>query len=95
VTGFRADLEALDELAARLDAVDRRAAMIAADLERDARLLDARWNGAAADRYDAAQHRWLRAHAALRDAAADLAGFVRSAHANYADAAAANARMWG
>lgn len=95
MTGFRADLEGLSQLLDRLQAVDRRAVRIAADLDQDARRLETQWSGMAADRHEAAHRRWLQAHDQLRSAAADLARFVRAAHANYTDAAATNVRMWG
>lgn len=95
MTGFRADLEALADLVGRIEAFDRGATSIAADLEHDARRLAGQWSGAAADRHDAAYRRWTQAHAELRRAASELAGFVRTAHANYTGAAGANERMWG
>lgn len=94
VTGFRVDLDALVALLERLQAFDRRAMTVEADLEQEASRLDAQWVGAAAERHDAAHRQWVRAHDELRRAANELAGFVRGAHTNYTDAADANVRMW-
>lgn len=95
MTGFRADLAALDELIGRMSAFDRRAATVADQLESEARRLQAHWNGPAADAHSSAHRRWLTAHEQVRGVLGELTGFVRGAHANYAAASAANVRMWG
>lgn len=95
MTAFRADLDALDDLVARLRAFDGRAEQLGADLDTDARRLEGCWTGAAAAEHSEAHQSWLAAHRRICAAADELARLVRTAHANYSAAAAANARMWG
>lgn len=94
MTAFRADLEALDDLVARLRAFDARATQLGTDLDTEARRLDVCWAGRAAAAHSAAHERWMTAHRRICAAADDLARLVRTAHANYATAATTNARMW-
>jgi WXG100 family type VII secretion target len=95
MTAFRADLEALDDLVARLRAFDARAEQLGADLDTDARRLGSFWNGPAASAHQAAHERWMAAHRRVGAAADELARLVRTARENYAAAAASNVRMWG
>jgi len=94
MTAFRADLEALENLVARLRAFDSRAEELGADLDTDARRLDGYWTGPAAVTHTAAHERWMAAHRRVCAAADELARLVRTAHANYSAAATTNARMW-
>jgi WXG100 family type VII secretion target len=95
VTAFRADLDALVDLLARMRAFDVRAEQLGTDLETDARRLAGYWSGPAASAHTAAHERWMTAHRRSCAAADELAQFVRTAHTNYSQAAAANVRMWG
>ena len=94
MTAFRADLDALGDLVARLRAFDRRAEQLGADLDAEACRLDGGWTGAAAAEHAAAHRRWTVAHRQIRAAADELAHLVRTARTNYSAAATTNARMW-
>ena len=95
MSGFRADLEALAELVARLAAFDARADELAAELDSQVRRLHGEWSGPAAQAHLTAHSRWESAAAQLRAAVLELRSVVAIARANYGSAATANARMWG
>lgn len=92
--GFRADLVALSDLVARLEAFDARAEALAADLDSQVRRLHGEWAGRSADAHLAAHREWLAGARQMRAAAGELRSAVAVARANYAAAVSANARMW-
>jgi uncharacterized protein YukE len=94
VTGFRADLDALAELVARLAAFDGRADALGADLDVQVRRLHGEWGGPAAQTHLAAHEQWTAGAAQMRAAVLALRSVVATAQANYGAAAAANVRMW-
>jgi uncharacterized protein YukE len=91
---YRADLEALAGLVGRMRRFDARAAELADELADSQRALAGQWDGLAASRAAEAHDKWLTGHAQSLHAFGTLAGFVRTAHANYSAAAEANTRMW-
>jgi ESAT-6 family protein len=94
VTGLRADLAALADLVARLDAFQARAEALAGDLDAQVRRLHGEWSGASADAHLGAHGEWVAGARQMRAAAGQLRAAVAVARANYAAAVAANARMW-
>ncbi len=95
MTAFRADLDALAELVARLAAFDVRAEELGADLDAQVRRLHGQWSGPAAQAHLSAHERWTNGAVHMRAAARELRSVVVTAQANYGSAAAANVRMWG
>jgi uncharacterized protein YukE len=95
VSGFRADVDELAGLVARLVVFERRCAELAEELDGQVRRLNGAWNGAAADAHARAHREWMAGDARMRSAAAGLRGYVARTRENYCAAATANARMWG
>ena len=91
---YRADLEALAGLVEQMVGFDAHARELADQLWSEQQALAAGWTGAASDRADAAHRRWAGGHEQVQDVLGSLAGFVRTAHANYTTAAETNSRMW-
>jgi WXG100 family type VII secretion target len=94
VNGYRADLTALSDLVARLEAFDVRAESLATDLDAQVRRLHGEWSGPSADAHQVAHREWLSGARQLRAAAGELRSAVATARTNYAAAMSANARMW-
>jgi uncharacterized protein YukE len=95
MSGFRADVDELAGLVARLVAFERHCAELADELDARVRRLNGAWSGAAADTHARAHREWLAGDARMRSAAAVLRGYVARTRENYCAAATANARMWG
>jgi WXG100 family type VII secretion target len=92
--GYRADLDELAGLVDRMRRFDARARELADQLSSSQRELSANWTGVAAQHAAAAHERWSVGYEQVRAALGSLAGFVRTARANYLAAAETNTAMW-
>jgi uncharacterized protein YukE len=94
VTAFRADLDALELLLARLRSFAGRADLLIADAESCVARLHGEWSGPAAAEHGAAHRQWADGAARMHAALCSLQSIVATARSNYAASSAANARMW-
>ncbi|GAA4376319.1 WXG100 family type VII secretion target [Nocardioides caricicola] len=83
----------LDELVATVDEMARCGAALEALLDEVARI-QLPWSGRAADAQAAAQAQWEAGFRSMRAALGEMRAAADTAHANYADAADTNLRMW-
>jgi WXG100 family type VII secretion target len=94
MSAYRADLDALMDLVAQIEAFTARAEALGDELDGEVHRLQARWRGAAADAHGSAHDRWRSSAAQLRAVADELRDVVAVAHRNYSSAASVNLRMW-
>lgn len=91
---FKVDLDRLDDVIEQLSRFDQRLEAAVADADARVNRLHVTWSGDAAARHRKAHEEWLRGAAEMRAALAVMRQNARTARENYADAAAANVRMW-
>ncbi len=88
------DLDALAELADRMQRFEDHLTLVRDEADRRVAGLHATWAGEAAQLQQAAHRQWSDAAGQLQDALATLRSIAITAHANYSAAVAANRRMW-
>jgi early secretory antigenic target protein ESAT-6 len=86
---------AVDNAAADTDTVANQIDQQLDDLKAYLAPLVATWEGQASSEYQALQARWDTSAADLNTVLRDIAGALRTAHANYTSAESANASIWG
>lgn len=88
------DLDALDELVARMARLQDQVARACRDAEARVRELRGTWSGVAASGYVAADEQWKTGAGEAQEALAVLRSVASTAHSNYVAAVTANRRMW-
>lgn len=91
---FTVDLDDLELTVQRMAQAGARIESGVAELEGRLAKVHGAWHGPAADAHRAAHEEWSRGLAVMRAALDDFHARARTAHANYAEAAATNVRMW-
>ena len=86
---------AMENAAADVDTIAGRIDRQLDDLKAYLSPLVASWTGQASADYQALQSRWDSGAADMNSVLREIAGTLRTAHANYTSAESANASIWG
>lgn len=90
---YRVELDDLLAFVDKLEAFQRRAEAITANVDGRVTELHTTWSGEGADAHRARHDEWMSAAAEMREAAAQLRTAAANAHHHYTDAAKTNLEM--
>lgn len=90
---YRVELDELLAFADRLQAFERRAEAVAAQIDQRIAGLHESWSGSAATAHRAQHDEWMAGATQMREALAELRAAAHNAHRHYTDAAQLNVDM--